>query len=247
MTMNRHAMRSAAAAWLLASLSAQAQEAAPAGVPFFNQHLQLEPVVKDAPYAAEAITTVKLTMFDGTKLERSVTAKFYRDSAGRVRREQTVMGLEALDRNHDVRAVVIIVDPVADVIDTIVPGTRTVNRLPMSALRNQPAAPGEPQQPSRVDLGTKDIDGLKAIGYRTTVTIPAGRVGNDKPIDIVDERWESPDLKLLLRSRHHDPRSGDIDYTVTKLTRGEPPRELFVIPAGYTIRTLPVLPVKRQP
>src|SRR5688572_31657366 len=79
-----------------------------------------EPVVKGLPYSGEGITTVKLTMFDGTKMERTVTAKLYRDSAGRLRREQTVIGLEALDPNSAF-AVVHIVDPVADVFYTLNP------------------------------------------------------------------------------------------------------------------------------
>ena len=48
-----------------------------------HQDQQQEPIVKGAPYSGEGITTVKLTMYDGTKIERTVTAKFFRDSQGR--------------------------------------------------------------------------------------------------------------------------------------------------------------------
>ena len=197
-----------------------------------------EPVVKGAPYSGEGVTTVKATMFDGTKLERTVTAKFYRDSQGRVRREQAVMGLEALDPATDPRAVVTIFDPVADAIFSLVPAAKMVHRLPLSSVRNLavPAVPKLDAQVRTESLGTKDIDGWQAVGRRIITTIPAGQVGNDKPIQIIDERWESPELKVLLRSHYHDPRSGDVDYALIKIVRGEPARELFVVPAGYTVR-----------
>ena len=44
-------------------------------------------IVKGAPFSGEVTTRVKLTMFDGTHLDQSVTGRIYRDSAGRTRRE----------------------------------------------------------------------------------------------------------------------------------------------------------------
>jgi hypothetical protein len=216
-----------------ASIRAQTPE-------FMSAQAINEPVVTGAPYTGEGITTVKLTMFDGTHIERSVTATFSRDTAGRIRREQTVVGLEALDPGKDWRAIVTIVDPVAGVIYTLVPATHTAHRLAMASVRGQQppaaAAPAPvPSQSKEESLGTRDIDGLTAIGHRTVVTIPVGQVGNDRPIEISDERWESPDLKVLLMSRHHDPRSGDVEYRLTRISRVEPPRTLFVVPSGYTI------------
>lgn len=68
-----------------------------------------------------------------------------------------------------------------------------------------------------------------------TTTIPAGQAGNDRPITISDERWESADLKLLIESHHHDPRTGDVEYRLTKISRKEPPADLFKVPEGYKI------------
>jgi len=210
------------------------------GRPELSTRSEQEPIVKGAPYSGEGITTVKLTMFDGTKMERTVTAKFFRDTQGRVRREQTVMGLEALDPDKDVRATVTIIDPVADAIYTLIPGSKTAMRVSMSTIRNAPAPPSLPAMPllPEQDLGTKDIDGISAVGRRTITTIPAGQVGNDRPIEIIDERWESPALKVLLRSLHHDPRTGDVEYVLTKISRAEPPASLFTVPAGYTIKSI---------
>ena len=104
-------------------------------MPFASINIGAEPIVKGLPYSGEGITTVKLSMFDGTKIERTVTAKLYRDSAGRLRREQAVVGLDALDPNNDFRAVVHLLDPVAGVFYTLNPGERTAVRLPLSMLQ----------------------------------------------------------------------------------------------------------------
>jgi hypothetical protein len=69
------------------------------------------------------------------------------------------------------------------------------------------------------------------------VIIPTDRVGNDRPMQITDERWESPDLSLVVYSRYSDPRTGVIEYRLTNITRTEPAADLFQVPADYTIAT----------
>jgi hypothetical protein len=56
-----------------------------------------EKVIANAPFSADATTTVTQTLGDGTKIEQKTTAKWYRDSTGRVRREQTAIGLDRLN------------------------------------------------------------------------------------------------------------------------------------------------------
>jgi len=146
-------------------------------------------------------------------------------------------------------ATVTIIDPVADAIYTLIPGSKTAMRVSMSTITNAPAPPSPPAMlllPEQ-DLGTKDIDGIAAVGHRTITTIPAGQVGNDRPIEIIDERWESPTLKVLLRSLHRDPRTGDVEYVLTKISRAEPPASLFTVPAGYTIRSVDQIRSNPQP
>ena len=74
-----------------------------------------------------------------------------------------------------------------------------------------------------------------ATGQKTITTIPTGQIGNDRPIEIVDEQWESAELKVLMLSRHHDPRTGDIEYRLTNISRAEPPSYLFAVPSDYTV------------
>ncbi|HYG81824.1 MAG TPA: hypothetical protein VD861_15610, partial [Pyrinomonadaceae bacterium] len=40
-------------------------------------------------------------------------------------------------------------------------------------------------------LGKQTIEGVVAEGTRTTMTIPAGKIGNEQPIQIVSEKWYS--------------------------------------------------------
>jgi len=102
-------------------------------------------------------------------------------------------------------------------------------------------------------LGKQTIEGIEAEGTRTTITIPAGEIGNERAIEIVSERWYSPELQLVVMTRHIDPRSGETTYKLTNINRGEPAKSLFEVPAGYTVKegahigpTLAPLPRKRQ-
>jgi hypothetical protein len=82
-------------------------------------------------------------------------------------------------------------------------------------------------------LGSKDIEGVRANGERTTWTIEAGKLGNEKPILITREVWTSPDLMVTVLSRDFDPRSGEVSYRLKNLKRGEPDAALMRVPADY--------------
>jgi hypothetical protein len=85
-------------------------------------------------------------------------------------------------------------------------------------------------------LGTQAINGVNAEGTRITHTIPAGQIGNDKPIQIVLERWYSPDLQIMVKSTRSDPRFGTTTYAVTNVQRTEPAAALFIVPSDYTVK-----------
>jgi len=53
-------------------------------------------------------------------------------------------------------------------------------------------------------LGQQTIEGIIADGTRTTETIEAGAIGNDRPIHVVDERWFSSDLQTAVMTKHSD-------------------------------------------
>jgi len=229
------------------------------------------PVVVGAPYSGEGVTTTTQVLADGTRIERTVTAKVWRDSEGRTRREQTILGLGALGETQSIT----IIDPVARVVYALNPAKREARRsvMPQRGERGRrggglPPPPPPPPPIGSVDpatappppppppppgagarggpppagvanapepMGTRSIEGLSANGTRRREVIPVGRIGNDRPIEITDERWESPELKVLMLSRHHDPRTGDVEYRLTNVNRSEPPRELFTPPSDYKI------------
>lgn len=85
------------------------------------------------------------------------------------------------------------------------------------------------------DLGTQMIEGVSAQGTRTTVTIPAGQIGNDKPIVTTTERWYSPDLQVTVMNNRTDPRTGTTTYKLTNINRVEPSPALFQVPPDYTV------------
>lgn len=85
------------------------------------------------------------------------------------------------------------------------------------------------------DLGTQNIEGVMAEGSRTTTTIPAGAIGNERPIEIVYERWYSKELGMVVMSKHSDPRFGEQTYTLKNIVRAEPDPSLFTVPQGFKV------------
>lgn len=86
------------------------------------------------------------------------------------------------------------------------------------------------------ELGSKEIEGIKADGKLRTYEIPAGEVGNRNPIVVSNESWYAPELKVTVYSKHSDPRSGERVYRLSNIKREEPPAALFTVPADYTVR-----------
>jgi hypothetical protein len=89
------------------------------------------------------------------------------------------------------------------------------------------------------ELGTQNIEGVDAEGSRTITTIPAGAIGNERPIEITYEKWYSRELQLVVMSRHNDPRFGEQTYRLTNIVRTEPDPSLFSPPIGYRLVTEP--------
>ncbi len=85
------------------------------------------------------------------------------------------------------------------------------------------------------DLGERMIEGVKTKGTRTTHTIPAGEIGNERPIEITSERWYSDELQAVVMTKRSDPRSGETTYKLLHVNRSEPMKSLFEVPADYTM------------
>lgn len=103
--------------------------------------------------------------------------------------------------------------------------------LPPLTLPMVPRGKGETKS-----LGTREFDGIKADGTITSHTIPAGQIGNERPIVVTSERWFSPELFIVVYAKTSDPRAGETVYRITNVKRGEPSADLFKVPADYRTR-----------
>ena len=97
---------------------------------------------------------------------------------------------------------------------------------------------GDGVQSAKEDLGQQMVEGVMAVGTRTTTTIAAGAIGNEQPLTIISEQWFSPELEVLVLTRHSDPRVGETTYRLTSLVRSEPDRALFQVPPDYTVNEI---------
>jgi len=84
-------------------------------------------------------------------------------------------------------------------------------------------------------LGTQTVEGVRTEGTRSTLTIAAGQIGNERPIEIVSERWFSPELKTLVLSKQSDPRFGETTYRLSNIVLGDPEPSLFEVPGDFQI------------
>ncbi len=87
----------------------------------------------------------------------------------------------------------------------------------------------------REDLGRRMIEGLNAKGTKMTMTIPAGDVGNERPIEIVTETWFSEEINAMVLTKHNDPRMGETVTRLENIKLGAPPKSLFEPPVDYKI------------
>ncbi len=238
--------------------------------------------VKGAPYSADAVTETIQTLADGNRIVNRSTAKIYRDSEGRERREQSLQSIGPFaPQGGEPVQTVFISDPVAGVNYSLHVKEHIAMKMPAPSFGAMPAPPpigergqfnvmihrggatagmpmppppGAPQvmffqrdvsgaviradnsAPKSEQLGSQYVDGVQATGTRDIITIPAGRFGNEKPIEITDERWYSQQLQVTVRSEHSDPRMGKTAYSLHNISLAEPSAALFQVPADYSVK-----------
>jgi len=214
--------------------------------------------VTGAPYSAQAVTETTQVLSDGNRIVRKTTSSIARDSMGRTRREQNLDFVGPWATAGKPSTLVLISDPVAGSAYALNSDSHTAIKTPIGAdmegrlkiasrakLDAERNGPGPvvistmtaPQTAAKSEsLGTQTIGGIQAEGKRITETIPAGKIGNDRDINIVSETWYSPELQTTVMSKNSDPRSGEVVYTLTNINRSEPDPALFQVPADYKIR-----------
>ena len=209
--------------------------------------------VKGAPFSATSNSETTQTLQDGTVIHRTSTGALYRDSEGRSRREVSFNGAGPLAAEGGARNMVSISDPVAGVHYMLNPDKKVAHKMTFRA-HGGASANGdkaeafhqkmEAREQSEIasgvlkteSLGTQMINGVNAQGTRTTHTIAAGKIGNDKAIQVVSERWYSPDLQTVVKSTRTDPRFGTTTFSLTNIQKAAPAATLFAVPADYTVK-----------
>ncbi len=192
-------------------------------------------VVKGAPYSATATTENIQTLADGTRIVNSNTAKFFRDGEGRTRRELKLNIAGPFVVGGEAPRIIFVNDVVTDARFVLEPQRRLARKLPVSG--DSPFEPPKPaaDQMKTESLGKQMMEGIEVAGTRTIFTIPVGQIGNDRPIEVVSERWESAELNLVVLSKHKDPRLGETTYRLTNIIRSEPDKSLFELPTDYKL------------
>jgi hypothetical protein len=196
-------------------------------------------VVQGAPYSAQVVTTFTQALADGNHIQRTTNASITRDSQGRTRAERSFGAIGALSAERRSARTVMIYDPVASMSYVLEPDSKTAHSTPIPAARlaNTDAHLSRALASAKTeDLGTQTIQAVSAQGKRITRTIPSGREGNDKDINIVTETWYSPDLQVVVMSKTSDPRFGESVYQLNGITRAEPDPALFAVPSDYAIK-----------
>src|SRR5437016_5409298 len=206
-------------------------------------------VVTGAPFSATAVSETTQTLGDGNHISRKTQTDLFRDSQGRFRKEVTLPAIGPLATSGQPKSFIMINDPVANTNFILHADTKTAEQMgrPFAGMRGtfKDAIKGNVEYRKqeaiangsliKEDLGTQTIAGVSAQGTRITHTIPAGQIGNEKPIIIVSEHWYSNDLQVMVMSKRSDPRFGDTTYTLTNIQRSEPSASLFRVPSDYTV------------
>jgi hypothetical protein len=205
--------------------------------------------VSGAPFTASFSTQTAQTLTDGNHINRTTAGTLARDAQGRTRRDMTLSGVGPWAASGKPKQVAMINDPVAGSHYILEPDKKIARQLGAmngkgkgmgkGHMRDHAKGAGERQNSLNVtttSLGTQTINGVAAEGTRITRTIPAGAIGNEKPIVITVERWYSADLQTTVKTTRSDPRSGVAIMQLTNIQRAEPDASLFQVPADYTIQ-----------
>jgi hypothetical protein len=225
------------------SLSAQRYSKGYSAVMFSPEGSMMpRPAVKGAPYSAQAVSELTQTLADGTRITHSTYSRLYRDSEGRERCDETSgAGFKGIFISDPVEHAGYELDLDRKIAIRSIGQEEVAKEMRGAAIRfvqdplglaPEPASRGgrlagtmNPEEP----LGTRMIEGIPAVGTRTSVTALDGRIAN------VTERWFSPDLQMTLQVTTSNWSQGPITYKLTNIIRGEQPRALFEVPADYKV------------
>jgi hypothetical protein len=201
--------------------------------------------VAGAPFTASFSTETTQVFADGNQIQRSATGSIARDSQGRTRRDTTLPAIGPwAAAGKAAPQFTFINDPVSGTQYALDAERKVARKTPASGrgghefgkrVLGGPFAEERQKETTTTSLGTQTVNGVSAVGTRITRTIPAGEIGNQKPIVITIEKWYSPDLQEMVMTKRNDPRMGETVFQLTNIQRTEPAATLFQVPADYTV------------
>jgi hypothetical protein len=205
---------------------------------------QIGPVL-GKPFSGTETRTTKQMLSDGTPTGKTNTSKVYRDAQGRTRSESgtNVLIFDAPNlTNYAIQSRGCTKRSVHDG-DTV-----TIVATEHGTWSSSQSGGPQSQHPNphiaTEDLGFQTVNGISAQGSRHTLTIPASTLGADHDIKVVNERWYSDSLGILIKSSNVDPRFGSTTYELSDINQSSPDPSLFTPPTGCTDASQP--PMQRQ-
>jgi hypothetical protein len=204
------------------------------------------------PFSAAEVRHTRQTLADGTNVDHTDTSAFYRDAQGRMRTESAhrvliydpVAGYTYnLDLSHRTYQKDAIRPGIGSTSIAVVGDSTWIKSAtgsgPHMPVESSPVGSrsfhGETaRQPVTEDLGAQTVNGIPARGSRITITIPAGAFGNGRDVKVVNERWYSDSLQVLVKTVNSDPRFGVTTYDLASIVQVAPDPSLFRVPAGFT-------------
>lgn len=207
------------------------------------------------PFSAAEVRHTVQTLADGTRVNHWDTTVFYRDDRGRMRTESATNVLiydpvAAFTYHLDPKTKRYSKAPVPDKAGStsiaVIGNSTWVNtRSERSTSPVETVRPVHGQLPFHAEpiahsmtevLPPQTIGGISVKGSRVTMTIPAGTFGNDRDVKVINERWYSDNLQVLVKSSNSDPRFGVTTYELTNIVQAPPDPALFRVPADYAMR-----------
>jgi hypothetical protein len=209
-------------------------------------------LVAGAPYSAVEVVQTQETLADGNSITHNRQLNVYRDGQGRVRTEETITPRTTTSgkQPYTITTILDFVGGHRYVLDS---STMTAYESPLHTPHAPPAgatssggrrggggggAEANAARPNVVStkLAQQSVNGVIATGTQHSESIPAGTIGNARPIQTSRQIWESVELKVPVKITSADPRFGSSEMDLTNIVQSEPSASLFVVPAGYTLK-----------
>jgi hypothetical protein len=201
------------------------------------------PPISGAPFSMTLVTEWSRPLGNGGSFTLTNQRRIVRDGKGRIYQERWLLVPKGskMESQMDVSQ---ISDPtqhtlyncfVREKVCEILPYRYTSNMIYKPSTSVTGPLPDGTGFSQHEELGLSNSNGIDTTGYRDTLTLNPGVLGNDQPMVTTREFWFSPQLGFNLISKIDDPQNGKQSFAATDLTVSEPDPKFFVLPQGFKI------------